>query len=177
MILMLSTIVKAEYADVFLESSPNQTLVISGVVIGALGLLIMLVGGFSTFNAFEIMMTGMIIICVGGAVASSALVMSDSNKVTIQKNMISNVQDKYHADLKVSSDQIKDLDKFQNYTLTFDNGAEGQYRIRFEKTGEPILAETTSAPTAEQLNEDTIKTTPSAKPAPTASELEKSAQK
>jgi hypothetical protein len=72
----------------------------------------------------------------------------------ITKNMMDNVREKYHAELQVSKDQTTHLDKFMTYTLTFDNGVEGTYRMKFAPTGEPVIASDAAAPSPEELNAD-----------------------
>lgn len=139
---------------------------------------------------------GMLFLVLGGALAIGGVIgvnvqqgNSENAKQEIIKGMASNIEDKYGADLtidKSSGEFYKDLDKVKSYVLTFENGASANYKLSFQKSGEPVIVEDVAAPSVDELNggeksgsEETPKPTKSATPvkpvepktAPTPSEL------
>lgn len=179
---MITASVQAAYADVFQSTTVDSGMVTLCLSIAGIGVLILLGSMFLTFSdeSFPVMMTGFVI-AMGGIIFLCFLNLQATQAAeNVRKNMISNVQEKYEADLQLPKYYAaKDLDKFQTYTLKFEDGAKGEYELRFEKDGEPTLAEKAKAPSVEELNSETEPTTEptsSLKSPPTSTELEESAK-
>jgi hypothetical protein len=175
------------YADVFIES--NSTLAIVAAIMLGIGFLIVFIGYFSM--DFEGPMAIGALLAITGLVGMGFFSITDfDNKEEIVKNMSSNVETKFNADLKFHEPaRTFNLDTPREYTLVFENGSSAEYTMYFKKTGEPVIVDEEKAPTAKELNEEkeisapeatkaesSTKTTPP-KVTPTPSELEESSKK
>ena len=193
---MFSMLKAANYVDVF---SPNPEtdsgfMVFLLILIGV-GVLAAMVGSILGDE-------GIIGVVLGSALAIGGIIgmnVQNTNSLNAQqeiiKGMTSNIEDKYHADLTVdksSNEFYKGLDKVKSYVLTFENGSSSEYKIKFMKSGEPVIVEAAEAPSVKDLNggEPAVSTespeptktaapakTVEPKTAPTPSELEESAKK
>lgn len=193
---MFSMLKAANYVDVF---SPNPD-IDSGFM--AFMLILLGAGVLAGMAGAILGEEGMLALILGSALAIGGIIGINVQNINslnaeqeIIKGMTSNIEDKYHADLTIdkSSDEFyKDLDKVKSYVLTFENGASSEYKIKFMKSGEPVIVEEAEAPSIQELNggepavsKETSEPTKTAAPvktvepktAPTPAELEKSAQK
>lgn len=179
---MLSTFKAAQYVDVFAPKT--------GVDNGLVTFCIVLIGvGFFTIllasvigEDFAVLGVGFgIALVLGGSIGVGEQVKnSDTARQEILKGMVSNVKEKYHADLDTTNLDSKfysDLDKVKTYVLAFENGASGEYSMKFMKSGEPVVVEGNEAPIApsvkklndeagQDANNTTSTPTQSASPAP-----------
>jgi hypothetical protein len=162
----VSTVVP-QYADVFIKPEPDRTLLLVVVGLVLVGFVLFAIS-FESYDSAIPMGIGLILI-IAGVISTpiAAQIRQTDHQKVITKNMIDNVREKYHAELQVPKDQTTHLDKFMTYTLTFDNGVEGTYRMKFAQTSEPIIASDAAAPSPEELNAD----------AASPSEAERSANK
>jgi hypothetical protein len=150
---MFPTLVNAEYADVFLNTSPNPTFQMIAYIVIGVGILILLSSMLFTFSdeSFPVLMIGFVVAMLGVMALPLIQLEVVSQESKIMENMVSNVKEKYNAELQVSREQITGLEKYNTYTLEFDNGATGEYQIRFERSGEPMITEEPTIPTPAEL--------------------------
>lgn len=191
---MFSTATTAGYADVFLY--PESMLTLFFVILVGIGFLAFIWGVFVIDFTFPLVVGAALMVAgIIGIMGSPVSAMN--TKTEIEKNMISNVEEKYGADLKVSeTPDVNTLGIPMKYILVFENGASAKYTMYFEKSGEPVIVDESKAPTVQELNEGKEAKTPvkesaipestksavpveSAEPktAPTPAELQESAKK
>lgn len=188
----------AQYVDVFASQTGadfNPSPV--WMILVGVGFLIILVASVLGGNwSIPVAVLGFAL-ALGGAISFMVEnTNSDNARHEILKGMVSNVKEKYHADLDTAyldSRYYSELDKVKVYVLKFENGASGDYNMKFLKSGEPVVVEASDvpvAPSVQELNgeqksskenpEPTEKANPveTANPttAPTPAELEKSSK-
>lgn len=104
-----------------------------------------------------LMIVGLVLMVVGfagGAVNLDAMTKGDAEA---RQNMNENVKSKYAAELiHVSEEYHRDVTSENVYTLRFEDGVTGQYKIRFENSGEPVLIDDGS-PSAKEVAESARK--------------------
>lgn len=185
----------SSYADVFLPISDNAGVIIGMVALVAVGLLLV-IAAIGRIGSPIVLASLGVVIAIGGL---GGIMIDDINNLDTQNkiadNMASNVKDKYSAELRLdksSGSFHKDLEKVKSYVLTFENGSSSEYKMKFTKSGEPMIVEEAAAPSVQELNggepaisKEAPEPAKSAAPAktvepktaPTPSELEESAKK
>lgn len=154
---MFSSMTTAQYADVFIDTTVPPFLLAITVILAAIGTIVIIASCF-TYDGLTVFVIGALIIAGGFLIMGIAETISGLEKETVTRNIKANISEKYHAEVRtLTSEQTANLDKYRSYTLVFENGAVGDYQIKFEPSGEPVIGENPQSPSAGDLESNTKK--------------------